>query len=196
MHAKPNSTSLRGMSEEEVRRQALIAFGGIEKTREQCHKEKNSAPLETLLWDERFAFRGLLSKLADRPRFEAALLALFATIGVLLAALGMYGVVAFLVTQRTSGIGVRMAMGATRVDILQLMGMQGLRMIATGTLVGLLIAAVSSRVLGSLLFGVRPDDPLSLASVCLLLGLVASVATCVPAYRAMRVDPSQALRHE
>ena len=137
-----------------------------------------------------------VSKLADRPRFEAALLGLFATIGVLLAAIGIYGVIAFLVAQRTPEIGVRMAMGATRLDILELMGMQGLRMIAVGTLVGLLIAVVGSHALSSLLFGVRPNDPLSFVSVCLLLAIVAGLATWVPACRAMKVEPSQALRHE
>ena len=137
-----------------------------------------------------------VSKLADRPRFEAALLGLFATVGVLLAAIGIYGVIAFLVTQRTSEIGVRMAMGATRFDILELMSLQGLRMIAAGTLVGLAIAVAASRALSSLLFGVRPDDLLTFASACLLLGIIACLATWVPACRAMRVEPSQALRHE
>jgi len=137
-----------------------------------------------------------VSKLADRPRFEAALLGLFATIGVLLAAMGIYGVIAFLVTQRTPEIGVRMAMGATKFDILELMGVQGLRMIAAGMFVGLSIAVVGSRALSGLLFGVRPNDPLSFASVCLLLAILAGLATWVPACRAMKVEPSQALRHE
>ena len=147
-------------------------------------------PVVTQTMEER------VSKLADRPRFEAALLGLFAMIGVLLAAMGIYGVIAFLVAQRTSEIGVRMAMGATKFDILELMGMQGLRMIAAGTLVGLAIALVGSRAMGTLLFGVRPDDPLSFASVCLLLAVVAGLATWVPASRAMKVEPSQALRHD
>jgi putative ABC transport system permease protein len=137
-----------------------------------------------------------VSKLADRPRFEAVLLALFAIIGVVLAAIGIYGVIAFLVAQRTPEIGVRMAMGATKLDILELMGMQGLRMIAAGVFAGLLIAVVGSHALSSLLFGVRPDDPVSFASVCLLLTAVAALATWVPACRAMKVEPSQALRHE
>lgn len=137
-----------------------------------------------------------VSKLADQPRFEATLLGLFATIGVLLAAMGVYGVIAFLVLQRTSEIGVRMALGATRLDILELVGLQGLRMIATGTLAGLLIAVVASHALSGLLFGVRPDDPLSFASVCLLLAIVAGLATWIPASRAMKVEPSQALRYE
>ena len=137
-----------------------------------------------------------VSKLAERPRFEAALLGLFAMIGVLLAAMGIYGVIAFLVAQRTSEIGVRMAMGATKLDILELVGMQGLRMITAGTLAGLCIAAIGSHALSSLLFGVRPNDPLSFASVCLLLAVVAGIATWVPACQAMKVEPSQALRHE
>lgn len=137
-----------------------------------------------------------VSKLADRPRFEAALLGLFAIIGILLVAVGIYGVVAFLVVQRTSEIGVRMAVGATRFDILQLMSMQGLRMITAGTFVGLSIALIVSRALGSLLFGVGPDDPLTFMGVCLLLAIVASIATWVPASRAMKVEPSEALRHE
>jgi putative ABC transport system permease protein len=137
-----------------------------------------------------------VSKLADRPRFEAALLALFAMIGVLLAAIGVYGVIAFLVAQRTSEIGVRMAMGATRLDILQLMGMQGLRMVAAGTLAGLFIAAIGSHALGSLLFGVQPNDALSYLSVCLLPAIVGALATLVPASHATKVEPSQALRHE
>jgi putative ABC transport system permease protein len=137
-----------------------------------------------------------VSKLADRPRFEAALLGLFATIGLLLAAMGVYGVIAFLVTQRTPEIGVRMALGATRGDILGMIGAQGLRMIAAGTFLGLLIAAMCSRILSSLLFGVRPTDPLSFASVGLLLAVIAGVATWIPARRAINVEPMQALRHE
>lgn len=137
-----------------------------------------------------------VSKLADRPRFEAALLGLFAMIGVLLAAMGIYGVIAFLVAQRTSEIGVRMTMGATKLDILQLMGVQGLRMLVAGTVVGLLMAAISSHALSSLLFGVQPNDALSFVSVSLLLATVGGLATLVPACQAMRVEPSQALRHE
>jgi len=137
-----------------------------------------------------------VSELADRPRFEAALLGLFATIGVVLTAMGIYGIIAFLVGQRTPEIGVRMAVGATRLDILKLVSMEGLRMIAGGAVAGLLIAAVGSHALGSLLFGVPPDDPLSFASVCVLLTIVAGLATCVPAWRAMKIEPSRALRHE
>jgi predicted permease len=147
-------------------------------------------PVETETMTER------VSKLADRPRFEAALLGLFASIGVLLAAMGIYGVIAFLVAQRTQEIGVRMALGATRRDILQLFGIQGLRMIAVGAILGLLLAIAGLRVLSSLLFGVRAVDPLSFAIVLFLLIAVATLAIWIPARKATQVEPMQALRYE
>ncbi len=168
-----------------------MALGAMEHwVRTEVAAIDSTTPVVTQTMEER------VSKLVDRPRFEAVLLGMFAIIGILLAAMGIYGVIAFLVTQRTSEIGVRMAMGATRFDILELMGMQGLRMIAIGTVVGLVIALVGSRAMGTLLFGVRPYDPISFASVCLLLAVVAGLATWVPASRAMKVQPSQALRHD
>jgi ABC-type antimicrobial peptide transport system permease subunit len=147
-------------------------------------------PVETETMTQR------VSKLADRPRFEAALLGLFASIGVLLAAMGIYGVIAFLVAQRTQEIGVRMALGATRRDILQLFGIQGMRMIAIGGALGVVLAVVCLRVLSSLLFGVRATDPLSFAAVCLLLVAVATFAIWIPARKATHVEPMQALRYE
>ena len=147
-------------------------------------------PVETETMHQR------VSKLADRPRFEAALLGLFASIGVLLAAIGIYGVIAFLVTERTQEIGVRMALGATRQDILQLFGVQGLRMVLFGGVLGLLIAAASLHVLSSLLFGVHAADPLSFAVVFLLLGAIATLAIWIAARKATHVEPMQALRCE
>jgi ABC-type lipoprotein release transport system permease subunit len=147
-------------------------------------------PVETETMTQR------VSKLADRPRFEAALLGLFASIGVLLAAVGIYGVIAFLVTQRTQEIGVRMALGATRRDILRLFGMQGLRMIAVGGVLGVLLALTGLRALSSLLFGVRAGDPLSFVLVCLFLIAVATLAIWIPARKATQVEPMHALRYE
>jgi putative ABC transport system permease protein len=137
-----------------------------------------------------------VSRFADRPRFEAALLGMFAGVGMLLVAVGLYGVIAFLVAQRTPEIGVRMALGATRSDILEMMAVKGLRLIAAGAFVGLLIAFAGSRMLGSLLFGVRPTDPLSFAVVFFSLVVVGVVATWIPARRATRVEPIEALRCE
>ncbi|MHB1938942.1 MAG: FtsX-like permease family protein [Acidobacteriaceae bacterium] len=137
-----------------------------------------------------------VSKLASRPRFESALLGLFAFTGLLLAIVGLYGVTSFVVTQRTQEIGVRMALGASRFNILRLILWEGIRLIALGGVVGLGAALALSRVLKGLLFSVGPHDPISFLGVALLLALVGLVATLVPARAAMNVDPMVALRHE
>jgi predicted permease len=138
----------------------------------------------------------IVSKLADRPRFETALVSFFAAAGLLLAVVGLYGVVAFLVAQRTQEIGVRMAMGATRAHILRLILVNGMGLVLTGGLVGLIAALAVSRLLRSLLFSVSAYDPVSYLVVALALSAVASLATLVPALSAMRVDPNVALRCE
>jgi predicted permease len=137
-----------------------------------------------------------VSRLADRPRFETALLGFFAFAGVTLAAIGLYGVVAFTTAQRTTEIGVRMAIGATRIDILRLVLREGLRLAALGGAVGLIAALALTRVLRSLLFQVEPHDPVSFVAVTLLLVLVALAATLIPARAAMGVGPAAALRGE
>ena len=137
-----------------------------------------------------------VSKLADRPRFNAILLSMFAAMGVLLAAIGMYGVVGFLVAQQTREIGVRMALGATPQRILHLVLSSVARWTISGAVLGLLGAWLSSRLLESLLFQVRAHDPLLLALALLILLAVAFLAAWLPARRAMRVDPMVALRYE
>jgi len=137
-----------------------------------------------------------VGKLADRPRFNAILLSIFAAMGVLLAAIGMYGVVGFLVAQQTREIGVRMALGATPQGILRLVLAGVARWTISGAALGLVGAWLSSRLLESLLFQVRAHDPLLLALVLLILVAVAFLAAWLPARRAMRVDPMVALRYE
>jgi ABC-type antimicrobial peptide transport system permease subunit len=137
-----------------------------------------------------------VSKLADRPRFETALVGFFACCGLLMALIGLYGVIAFVAAQRTQEIGVRMALGATRLDILRLIAGEGLRLILLGGVVGLGAALAASQLLKSLLFNVEPRDPATYAAVLLLMGLVALAATLLPARAATKVQPVEALRYE
>ena len=137
-----------------------------------------------------------VSKLADRPRFETSLLGFFALSGLLMAVIGLYGVIAFVVAERTQEIGVRMALGATRMNILRLIAGEGVRLIALGGAVGLAGAVMMSQLLKSLLFHVAPRDPVTYAAVAVLLGMVALVATLLPARAAMKVEPLVALRYE
>jgi len=137
-----------------------------------------------------------VQRIADRPRFETLLVSCFAIVGLLLAVVGLYGVIAFLVAQRRREIGLRMALGASRVDILRLVVARGMVLVALGGMTGLVVASFLSRLLSSLLFGVGPHDPLSLLGMTLALVVVALLAMLVPAFSAMKVDPNEALRCE
>jgi len=117
-------------------------------------------------------------------------------LAVMLASIGLYGVIAYSVARRTREIGIRAALGAGRPDILRMVLGQGLRLTLVGIGVGLAGAAATSRVLSSKLYGVMPTDPATFASVALLLMGVALAACYIPARRAVRVDPMVALRYE
>ena len=129
-------------------------------------------------------------------RLSVELIATFAGLALLLASLGIYGVISYLVVRRQHEIGVRIAVGAQRGDILQLVLGQGARLAGIGLVVGLLASLGAGRALSSLLFQVNPFDPVTLGSVSMLLVVVALLACYLPARRAMRVDPLVALRHE
>ncbi|MFB3920472.1 MAG: ABC transporter permease [Terriglobia bacterium] len=137
-----------------------------------------------------------VGNLAARPRFNAALLTLFAGFGLLLAAVGIYGVIAFLVSQRTQEIGIRMALGAQRPDILRLVFRQGMGIILAGVALGLVGALGLTRFLASQLYNVRPTDPLTLGIASLSLAAITGLACFFPARRATKVDPIVALRYE
>lgn len=135
-----------------------------------------------------------VGKLADRPRFEMLLVGFFAVTGLLLAVIGLYGVISFFVVQRTQEIGIRMAVGASRSDILRLVLGSALRLIVPGVFLGLVLAFALSRVLSSLLFNVAPHDPVTFAGATGFLILVAIFAALIPGSTATRVNPNVALR--
>lgn len=137
-----------------------------------------------------------ISRMADRPRFETTLLGFFALTGLMLAVIGLYGLISFITTQRRHEIGVRMALGATRGNILGLIATDGLRMVGVGLVLGLGTALAVSRMLKSLLFQVSAYDPLTYIVVPLLLSLAALIAILIPARAGMRVDPAVTLRAE
>jgi putative ABC transport system permease protein len=138
----------------------------------------------------------LVSETVAQPRFNTWLLALFALLAVLLAAVGIYGVMAYAVAQRTQEIGLRMALGAQPRDVVKLVIGQGMKLVAFGVALGLLAALGLTRWLKTLLFSVEVTDPLTYAVIAVLLAAVALVACYLPARRAMKVDPLIALRHE
>jgi ABC-type antimicrobial peptide transport system permease subunit len=131
-----------------------------------------------------------------RPRTVSTLLTAFALIALVLAGVGVYGVMAYSVSQRTQEIGVRMALGATAESIFRMVLGQALRLVSAGVVVGLLAAAALSRLLGTLLFETEPLDPLTFSATALVLVAVATVASIVPARRGTRITPMEALRAE
>jgi putative ABC transport system permease protein len=140
--------------------------------------------------------RDVFANTTRRPRFLAQLLSAFAGLALLLAGVGTYGVLSYLVAERRREIGIRMALGAERTRVIRDVMRHGL-LLTTAGLAGGLVAAVSvSRVLGSLLFDVQPTDAVTLATVVATMAVVAMVACWVPARRAARIDPLEALRHE
>jgi putative ABC transport system permease protein len=137
-----------------------------------------------------------LARALTAPRVNVLVLAAFAAVALVLAALGIYGVVAYGITQRTREIGIRMALGAQGVDVLRLVVRQGMLPVLLGVLVGLMGALAASRLLTGLLYGVAPTDLTTFGLVSLFLLGVALLATWLPARRAVRVPPTEALRAE
>ncbi|MGO8815564.1 MAG: FtsX-like permease family protein [Terriglobia bacterium] len=136
-----------------------------------------------------------LSESLARPRMYSAMVAAFAILALMLAAIGVYGVISYSVSKRTREIGIRVALGARRGAVLGLVMKQGLRLTLAGTIVGIIGALALTRLLSSFLYGVSPTDPLTFLAVCALLIAVALSAAYLPARRAAKVDPMVALSY-
>jgi len=146
-----------------------------------------------------FGVRTLNEVIADslaRQRFSMILLNAFAVVALLLASVGLYGVISYLVGQRTHELGIRLALGAQRKDVLRLVLSHGMKMALAGVALGLVGAVGLTRLMTTMLFGVSATDLTTFALLALLLTAVAMMACFVPARRAMKVDPMMALRHE
>jgi putative ABC transport system permease protein len=137
-----------------------------------------------------------LSQSAAQPRLNASLVAAFGCLALLIAAIGVHGVLLYLVSQRTREIGLRMALGAQRSQVMRLVLRQGMMVALAGIGIGLLIAFLLSGALASLLYGIAAHDPLTFAAVALILAAVAAGSCIAPALRASKVDPIMALRCE
>jgi putative ABC transport system permease protein len=138
----------------------------------------------------------LIADSTTRENFNMLLLTVFAAVALLLAAVGIYGLMSYSVEQRTQEIGIRMALGAGRGEMMKMILGQGMRLVLAGVAIGLAAAFGLMRLLGSLLFGVKATDPLTFVLVATTLSAVALLAAFIPAQRATRVDPTTALRQE
>jgi len=137
-----------------------------------------------------------VSELIAPQRFTTALMAGFAALAALLAAVGIYGVMSYMVAERTREIGVRMALGAQTGNVMRMVLRRGMVLAVAGAMIGLAVSFGLARMISGLLFGVQPTDPPTLVAITLLLLAVALVSCLIPAQRATKVDPLDALRHE
>jgi ABC-type antimicrobial peptide transport system permease subunit len=138
----------------------------------------------------------IVARVQANRRFTMLLLGVFATVALVLATVGIYGVIAYSTAQRTQEIGIRVALGAARSDVLRMVLSDGLRIGVLGSVIGIAAAAAMSRLLSGLLFGVSPHDPLTFVVLPAALLMVAALASLIPARRALAIEPVRALRAE
>jgi putative ABC transport system permease protein len=175
---RPTSGRAEGLA-----RSVRAAIARIDK--EQLVSVREVMTLDDVAWEA-----------TARHRFRAVLVMTFAGLALLLAMVGVFGILAYSVQQRVRDFGVRRALGATTSDVLRLVVGSAVRVIATGAVIGLALSAVMGRLLATMLFGVQPLDPMTFASVTIVLALTAAVSIAGPAWRATRIDPAVALRGE
>jgi putative ABC transport system permease protein len=165
---------------------------GLEKALQAAlHEMDKSVPLYQVSTLEDY-----ISKSAAAPLFQTLLLSGFAGIALLLSAIGLYGLLSYLVVQRTPEIGLRLALGAQKGDVLGMIVRRGLTLAVAGLGAGLFISAMMTRLLSGMLHGIRPSDPITFVGVTAILLLVSLAATGLPAYRAACLDPLKTLRAE
>ncbi|MCI0336773.1 MAG: ABC transporter permease [Acidobacteria bacterium] len=174
-----------------VVRSAADAGTIMAAVREGIWAEDKNQPISSVTTMEQ-----LITASTAARRFNMLLLALFAGVAVILAAVGIYGVMAYSVSLRRQEIGIRMALGARSRDVFKLVAGQGLRLTLTGVVIGLAVASVLTRLLSNLLYGVSATDPATFVAIALLLALISMLACYIPARRATKVDPMVALKYE
>jgi putative ABC transport system permease protein len=155
------------------------------------HDVDRSVPVRDI-----FTMDDLVANSLSQPRLNMFLLGIFSALAVLLAGIGIYSVLSYSVRQRVPEIGIRLALGARLSDVLRLVLLEGMKPALLGVVIGIAGALALGRVVASLVFQVKPSDPLTFTGVVVLLGLIALLACLIPAYRASRVDPVIALRNE
>lgn len=159
--------------------------------REQLEEMDSSIPLYRVR-----TLQDYVSQSAAQPRFQTLLITFFAAMALLLSAIGLYAVLSYMVAQRTLEIGLRLALGAQRADVLELILRRGVALAATGLAIGILVSLLLTRFMAGMLYGVRPFDPLTFVGVTMVLLLVSLIASMAPAYRAARLDPMNTLREQ
>ena len=155
------------------------------------HQFDQTVPLRDI-----FTMDDVVATSLSQQRFDMLLLGAFAALAVILAAIGIYSVLSYSVKRRVSEIGIRMALGARVADVLRLVVIEGMKPALLGVAIGAVVALAFGRVMASLIYEVKPSDPITFLSVGILLAGVALLASVIPAYRATRVDPMAALRYE